>query len=142
MAYKAPGVTWRGREYDDRGDIILGWFTRVAVFLLLLGIIAFELISLASARVNASGVANDIAIAAADAYAPRKSVKAAYTAAELKATESSVELVEDEFTISEDGSVDVAITSTATTLFLYRTSQTAKWAVIKSSGHASSRFRR
>ena len=127
--------------YDDRGDIILGWFTRVAVFLLLLGIIAFEGISLVSARFSATDEANQVAMAAADAYAPKKSAKAALAAAEDEATSLKVDLLADKFVITDDGSVDVSISKTATTLFLYRTEKTAKWAIVTSSGHASGRFR-
>jgi hypothetical protein len=137
MAYARTGVSWRGRVYDDRGDIILGWFTRVATFLLLLGIVAFEGISLVTAHINGADTANAVALAAADAYAPRHSVKAAYAAAEGEAIKHNAELLPDEFVVSADGSVEIAIKSTATTLFLYRTSATAKWAVVKSAGHAS-----
>lgn len=142
MAYTSAGESRRDRmAYDDRGDIILGWFTRVAVFLLLLGIVAFEGISLVSARFSGSDEANQVAVAAADAYAPRKSVKAALAAAEDQAAALKVDLVADKFLITDDGSIDLSISKTATTLFLYRTQQTAKWAVVTSSGHASGRLR-
>lgn len=139
MAY--PGITWHGRTFDDRGDIILGWFTRVAVILLLIGIVAFEAISLTQARVRSGEIANQIAVAAADAYAPRKSVEAAYDAADREAISAKVELIEDEFVISDDGSIDLGIRTTATTLFLYRTSQTAKWAEMTATGHANGKLR-
>lgn len=142
MAYTPAGVSWRDRAtHDDRGDIILGWFTRVATFLLLLGIVAFEGISLVAARFNGPDVANQVAIAAADAYAPKHSVKAAYAAAERVAIDNKADLLRTEFSISGDGSVDLTIKTTATTLFLYRTNSTAKWAVVKSSGHANGQNR-
>jgi hypothetical protein len=141
MAYTRTGVSWRGRVFDDRGDIILGWFTRVAVFLLLLGIVAFEGISLATAHLNGVDTANQVALAGAEAYAPRHNAEAAYAAAAKEATAHKAELLPDNFTISADGSVDVAIKTTATTLFLYRTDATAKWAVIKSGGHANAQNR-
>jgi hypothetical protein len=142
MAYARTGVSWRGRAaYDERGDIILGWFTRVATFLLFLGIIAFEGLSLVSAHMNGADVANQVALAAADAYAPKHNAKAAYAAAEKEAVDHKAELLPDEFAIGADGSVDVAIKTTATTLFLYRTDSTAKWAIVKSGGHSNGRFR-
>jgi hypothetical protein len=141
MAYARTGVSWGGRVYDDRGDIILGWFTRVATFLLLLGIIAFEGISLVTAHMSGADTANQVALAAADAYAPKHNVKAAYAAAEQEAINHKAELLPKEFRISADGDVDVAIKMTATTLFLYRTEATAKWAVVKSAGHASGQNR-
>jgi len=35
---------------SDRGDIVLGWLTKLVVTLSLLGVVGFDLISLASAR--------------------------------------------------------------------------------------------
>lgn len=141
MEYARTGVSWGGRGHDDRGDIILGWFTRVATFLLLLGIVAFEGISVGTAHVNGADTANSVALAAAEAYAPKHNVKAAYAAAETEAVQHKAELLPDQFAIAADGSVDIAIKTTATTLFLYRTERTAKWAVVKSSGHASGQNR-
>jgi hypothetical protein len=141
MAYAQTGVSWGGRVCDDRGDIILGWFTRVATFLLLLGIIAFEGISVGAAHINGADVANQVAVASAEAYAPKHSVKAAYAAAEQEALAHKAELLPKDFVISADGSVDLAIKMTATTLLLYRTPATAKWAVVKSGGRASGRNR-
>ena len=68
-------------------------------------------------------------------------IPAAYDAAEREAVAANVELIEDEFVISDDGSIDLGIRHTATTLFLYRTSQTAKWAVMNANGHASGKIR-
>lgn len=122
--------------FDDRGDIILGWFTRVATFLLLLGIVAFECISLVTARFNGEDIAGTVATAAAEAYGPRRDARAAYAAAEDSALAQSAELDPDSFTISPEGVVDLKVTTTATTLFLYRTESTAKWAVVTSGGRA------
>ncbi|MDQ1709435.1 MAG: hypothetical protein QOG49_820 [Frankiaceae bacterium] len=136
------GVARRGRAaYDDRGDIILGWFTRVATFLLLIAIIGFEGISVVTAHINGADTADQVALAAADAYAPKHNVKAAKAAAEAAAIEHHADLKSKDIMIAADGSVDVTITTTATTLFLYRTDATAKWAVVKSGGHANGQFR-
>lgn len=143
MAQASTGKSRRARRaYDDRGDVILGWFTRVAVFLLFIGIVAFESISLVTAHFNGADEATKVAAAAADAYAPRKSEKAAYAAAVQEALDLKVELVEEEFVISEDGSIDLSISQVAPTLFLFRTDQTAKWAIVKSDGHANGAIRR
>ena len=140
MEYRPTAPARRPRAvYDECGDIILGWFTRVATFLLLLGILAFESISLATAHMSGADVANKVALAAADAYATKHNAAAAYAAAQGEATAHKAELVAKDFRISTDGAVDLAVTQTATTLFLYRTKQTAKWAIVKSSGHANAR---
>lgn len=142
MAYASTGVSWRNRAaYDERGDILLGWFVRIVTFLLLLGIVGFELISLLTARVQGADTADQIAVAAADAFAPKKSEKAAYAAAEAAAIELKAELIPDQFVVTEDGSVDLKVRKVATTLFLYRTDATAKWAIIESEGHANGPLR-
>lgn len=142
MANRRTCVAWRERwTYDDRGDIILGWFTRVATFLLLLGILAFEIISLATAHVSGTDVADKVALAARDAYATKKNPDAAYAAAEVAAVENQAQVDPESFFIADNGSVDLKINKTATTLFLYRTDATAKWAVVTSSGHANGQLR-
>ncbi len=132
-------VRRRAGARNDRGDIVLGWFTRVIVFLVFLGIVAFESLSLVTTRINSIDIAEQAAIAAAEGYASGKTREAAYAAAEKVAIERNVELLPDEFLVTEDGAVDLAVTKTATTLFLYRTDTTAKWAVAKVSAHASPR---
>ncbi|MEO6713154.1 MAG: hypothetical protein ABIM89_06965 [Mycobacteriales bacterium] len=141
MAHSTVEPVARRDVHDERGDIILGWFTRVAVFLMLIGIVAFECISLVTARVNGADLAGQIASAAADAYAQSKDVDTAYAAAETKAIEGHAEISRDTFVVRRDGSVDVEVQKTATTLFLYRTDTTAKWAVVHSEGHANGAIR-
>jgi hypothetical protein len=132
-------VRRRAGARDDRGDIILGWFIRVAVFLLFLGILAFEGLSLVTARINGTDLAQQAAGEAAEAFQSRRTEEAAYAAAEEFAIEHDAELNPDKFVVSTDGAVDLEIKTTATTLFLFRTDATAKWAVVRSSAHANPR---
>jgi hypothetical protein len=132
-------VRRRAEGRDDRGDIVLGWFARVIVFLLFIGILAFESLSLVTTRVNSVDIAQQAAIAGAEGYAAGKTWEAAYAAAEKVAIERDAELLPDEFVVTREGAVDLALTKTATTLFLYRTEATGKWAVTKVSAHANAR---
>src|SRR5438552_3888444 len=55
-------------ETDDRGDIVLGWLTKLIVVLGVLGLLGFDAISLVQSRFQASDRATTAASAAADSY--------------------------------------------------------------------------
>jgi Tfp pilus assembly protein PilX len=122
----------------DRGDIVLGWLTRVIVLVALLGLLVFEGISLVSSRISGTDMANQVALAASEAYLPDHSTKAAKMAAETEAARHRAEVVKNSLKISKDGTVTVEVRHTATTLLLYRTKRTAEWTVVVSTGKARS----
>lgn len=130
----------RRRQHGDadRGDIVLGWLTRVVVIVAVGGILVFEGIALVTARVHGTDIANQIALEASEAYLPKKSVKAATKAAEAEAAKHAAEVVPDSLVAEPDGRITLQVRRTATTLLLYRTKATAKWTVILSKGNARS----
>jgi hypothetical protein len=125
-----------GAGSPDRGDIVLGWLTRVVVLIGLLGLMVFEGISLVSAHVSGTDMANEVALHASEAYLNKHSPKAAKMAAETEASKHHAEVVKNSLTIGKDGTVTLRVRRSATTLLLYRTKQTAKWTVVVSEGHA------
>src|SRR6476469_6633079 len=50
----------------DRGDIVLGWLVRVVALLAVVGVMAFDGLSIASSRLSIEDQARDAARAAAD----------------------------------------------------------------------------
>lgn len=127
----------------DRGDIVLGWLVRVVLLLGLLALFVFEGLSLVTAKVSGTDMANQVAYEASESYLSTRGtekarLKAARMAAETKAAEHAAEVVTNTFTVQEDGTVKLKIRRTATTLLIYRTKQTAALAVIVSDGHARS----
>jgi hypothetical protein len=102
----------------DSGAIVLGWLTKVAVALGLIGLIAFDVISLSVARLGVTDDANAGARAAARAYDETHNVDRAYEAA----LEAVRELNPDDtitagtFNISQQGSVSLVVQREAVTI--------------------------
>lgn len=105
------------RASGDRGDIVLGWLTKLVVVLGVLGLIGFDAISLVQARFQAADHATTAASAAADAYKGSPDVQKAFDAA--YATLGANETIETKtFRIARDGTVTLRLHRTATTLLL------------------------
>lgn len=112
----APDVTrWR----DDRGDIVLGWLTRLVATLAVLGLIGFDAISVVVGRLQAEDKAQAAARAAVSAWSSSKDVQAAYDAA-VVALDGSVEASIDpaSFSVAQDGAVTLTVRQTAATMLV------------------------
>lgn len=111
----------------DRGDIVLGWLSKLVVVLGVLGLIAFDGISLAQARFQAADRATSAASAAAEDYKTNHDVQKAYNAA--YATVSGGDTIETKtFSVSTDGAVKLRLHHEATTLLVSRIGPLKKWA--------------
>jgi len=107
----------RGDWRADRGDIVLGWLTKLAVVLGVLGLVAFDGISLVQARFQAADRATTAASAAADDYKTNHDLQKAYNAAFT--TLSSGDTIETKtFQVTTDGTVTLRLHHLATTLVL------------------------
>ena len=103
----------------DRGDIVLGWLTKLVVIIGLLGLVGFDGVSLAQARFQAADRATTAADAAADSFATTKTLQTAFNAA--YATTRDGDVIETKtFTVEPDGTVRLRLHHTATTLLLHR----------------------
>lgn len=124
---------------SDRGDIVLGWLTRVTVVLAIAGVALFDAISVGSTKAS---VADDGSYAAREASATwdeTKDIQATYETAVRVAEEENAEnkVLTKGFTVDQDGTVHLVVSRTAQTLVLYRWGKTAGWA--KVSAHAQGR---
>lgn len=114
-------------DRGDRGDVLLGWLTKLAVVLGLLGLVAFDGISLAQARFQAADRATTAAAAAADDYRTHHDVQKAYDAA--YATVSGGDTVETKtFSVAADGTVTLRLHHEASTLIVHRIGALKGWA--------------
>ena len=108
--------------------MILGWLTKVALTLAVLGLLAFDSLSLVVAHVSAHDNAVEAVTAGADAWKARPDLQAAYNAA-AKAAEAHSDSVETAtFSADPDGTVHLRLHRKATTLLLYRISPLAHYA--------------
>ena len=119
----------------DRGDIVLGWLTKLVVIIGLLGLVGFDGVSLAQARFQAADRATTAADAAADSFATTKTLQTAFNAA--YATTRDGDVIETKtFTVEPDGTVRLRLHHTATTLLLHRVKALQHYADAVGSGTA------
>jgi len=112
------------------GFIVIGWLTRIAVSLAIIGVIAFDVISIGSASLTVSDAANGTAIAARDAYNNTPANRAAaLMAADRFADAHGVTLDTSRFVISRDGRITVTVTKRASTVVLEHIPPLAPWAL-------------
>ena len=112
----------------DRGDIVLGWLTRLTVTIAVLGVLAFDGVSLVKARFSAEDSAQTAARAAAEVFRDTHDVQKAYDAAYAVAVEHGATVDAPTFRPATDGSVTLTLRETAPTLVLRRVPPARGWA--------------
>ena len=106
---------------------MLGWLTRLAVVLGVLGLIAFDGVAVAQGHFQAADRATTAAGAAADEYKNTHDLQKAYNAA--FATISGDDTIETKtFAITDDGVVTLRLHHVATTLVISRIGPLKHWA--------------
>jgi hypothetical protein len=122
----------RGAQ-PERGDIVLGWLTRVVVILGVAGVFLFDAISLGTTTMTLADQGSHAAREASEVWQLTGDVQLAYDEAVESATEANPLNVVDNtsFRISEDNTVRLTISREATTLVLFRWSKTAEWTRIE-----------
>jgi hypothetical protein len=120
----------RATPVSDRGDIVLGWLTRLTVIMALVGVALFDAISVGTTSASVADQGTSAALQASATWDETKDVQAAYNAAVAFATEANPqnELDPQSFSIDADGTVHLTVSRDAKTLVLYRWGRTAKWA--------------
>lgn len=104
--------------YDDEtGGIITSWLVQVVLFLAVIAVIGFEVITIAVTSINLEDDARDVARAAAQAYGGERQLTSAREAAQHTAEEREVTLVQ---VTEDDGVVSAEVTKRADTLFTHR----------------------
>ena len=123
------------RVHGDRGDIVLGWLTKLVITFAVLGVIAFDGISLIQGRVQAADRATTAAAAASDEYRNSHDIQKAYNAA--FATVTGDDTIETKtFQASGDGTVTLRLHHVSTTLLLHRIGPLKHWAEAVETGSA------
>ena len=117
---------------------MLGWLTKLAATLAVLGLLAFDGIALVTAEFAATDQANIVARVAADTYKATHDVQLSYNAAVLEATKSNDTVEAKTFTVRQtDGHVTLTVHKKATTLWLYRIGPLKKYTDVKATGEGS-----
>jgi hypothetical protein len=117
--------SWR----TDSGSVVFGWLGRLTLTFAVLGVVGFEVLSIAVTHVGIQDIGVTAGDRALTAYQDSHNPTLAFSAADQYATEHSATIVKNTFQISAQ-SVSFEITKTAPTLLLYRWDKTAGYAEI------------
>jgi hypothetical protein len=115
----------------DRGDIVLGFLTKLVVVMAIVGLVGFDLMSLLISRMKVEDRAASAARAAVRAWDETKDVQRSYDAASRAVDESgdAAAYVETEsFSVGTDGSVTVTVHHEASTLLVEKIGPIRDWA--------------
>lgn len=114
----------------DRGSIVVGWLVRLTLTLGLLGLIGFELLSIAVTHVTVQDIGSQSADAAQTSWAQVHSIPQAYAAAEEYARSQGATIPHNSFAVNADGSMRFVVRKVATTLVVGHIHPLSKWAVV------------
>ena len=114
----------------DNGSIVLGWLTKLIVAISFVGVALFDSLSIGAAHLGASDDANTAAETAAATYRTSHSVQAAYEAAVQSLPTDSESIAPQQFIVEPDGSVNLVLRRTTTTLVAHRVGPLKKYAVV------------
>lgn len=112
----------------DRGDIVLGWLTRLTVGLAALGLIGFDVIALGMGRFTVEDTAQQAGRAAVRAYADTSDLQRAYEAALAEADSAQETIAPTSFSIAPDGAVTLTVDRTSPTMVIEKVPQIRSWA--------------
>lgn len=124
------------QPHRDRGDIVIGWLTRLLVVLAIFGVIAFEAVSLGVAHVRTQDLAAEAAREGSQDYHRNKNVQSAYQVAVAIAAQKQGTIEPEEFFVEDDGTVQVTVHREAGSLVLYRFGATRKWLQVEETARA------
>jgi hypothetical protein len=121
----------------DSGSVVIGWLTKLAVAIAIVGVALFDTLAIGAARLGATDDANTAAEAAVAAYHTGHNVQAAYQAAVETLPSDTESLPPQQFLVEPDGSVNLVLRRTTTTLVAHRIGPLKKYAVVVVHGEAS-----
>lgn len=126
----------RVQHAGDRGDIVLGWLVRVIALLAVLGVMAFDGLSVVSSRLSIDDQATTAARAAADSWAASHDMQGAFNAAWRTATESDATNDVDvkAFRIDATGAAHVTLRREAPTFVMRLVPPLRRLAVVRAVG--------
>jgi hypothetical protein len=121
----------------DSGSIVLGWLTKLVVVIAIVGVAMFDALAIGAAHLGATDDASTAATAAAADYRTSHNVQSAYNAAVDTLPSSSESLPPKQFVIAPDGTVNLVLVRTTTTLLVHRIGPLKKYDVVSVHGESS-----
>jgi hypothetical protein len=121
----------------DNGSIVIGWLTKLVVFIALAGVVLFDAVSVGTAHLGATDDANQAAFAASADYRTSHSVQSAFTAAVDSITNVNERVLRRGFVIDPDGTVHLLLERTAKTVVMHDIGPLRHFGVMVVAGEAS-----
>ena len=107
--------------------MVLGWLTRLALVLAVVGVLALDALSWTSARVGAQDSAEGAARTAATTFQQTRQVQRAYDAALAQVAASGDTIDASSFRAAPDGVVTLTLRREASTIVLHRIAPLRHW---------------
>jgi len=118
--------------HRDRGDVVLGWLTKVVASMALVGLVGFDAVSIGATQFQAEDHAQAAVRAAVESYRADKNVQTSYDAA-LGAVIADGDSIDVEgYAVGADGSVTLRLRRVAPTLLVEKVRQLRSWTDITS----------
>ena len=114
----------------DDGSIVVGWLTKLAVGIAIVGLALFDTLSIGAAKLGASDDANTAAEAASADFRANHNVQSAYQAAVETLPSDTETIPPRQFVVQPDGTVQLVLNRTTTTLVAHRIGPLKKYDVI------------
>lgn len=121
----------------DRGSIVIGWLTKLAVAIAIVGVAMFDSISIGAARLGASDDANNAAEAASADYRTSHNVNSAYEAAIESLPSDSETIPAKTFVVLPDGTVSLVLRRTVNTLIVRHIGPLKKYTLVVEHGEGT-----
>lgn len=119
---------------NDRGSIVLGWLSKLAIAFALFGVLAYDGFTVVTATFGAADDATTAANEAADTYhSTRGDLQAAYNAAVASVAGKGDIISPSTFTVAPSGAVTLTVQRKPKTLWLHFIGPLKSWADISQS---------
>lgn len=120
----------------DVGGIVLGWLTRLTVVLAVVGVIAFDGISIVTSRLSLEDAGNQAARSASETWQSTHDIRAALASAQRAATEANADttVVTDSLSVDADGTAHLTVTREASTLVARHIGPMRHWCDLRVQG--------
>jgi Flp pilus assembly protein TadG len=120
----------------DGGGIVLGWLTRLTLVLAIVGLVAFDGISIVTSRLSLEDVGNQAARSASETWQRTHDIRAALASAQQTASESNADtgVVTDSLSVDPDGTAHLTVTRQASTLVAHYIPPMRAWCDLRVEG--------
>jgi len=125
---RADNLLVERRCGGERGDVVVGWLTRLTLVLGVLGVLGFDAVALGVGRLTAEDHAQQAAREAVRSWQQTPDLQRAYEAALTETDPAADVIAPDRFSVSPDGAVTLTVTHTSNTLVLSRIGPLRSWA--------------